>query len=143
MDFDEPHRAAMSGENCDRGEAERSTPDGERAGRGRWNRGRAVHSGVAEAVHDVGRFDPGPHDDPHLGEGGPDAGEFGSQCLLGVIDRPSFGEERIAAGGQLGSRVGAVYRAPVAARVSGGIDESHGCFSVLFDTSCSGKRQQR
>lgn len=143
MDLDEPHRAAVSGENRNGGEPERSAPHGQGTRRGWRDRGRAVHSGVAETVHDVGRFDPGPHDDPHLGEGGPDAGEFGSQCLLGVINRPGLGEEGIASGGQLGSRFGAVDRAPVAARVSGGIDESHGCSSVQFDASCSGKRCQR
>ena len=143
MDLDESHRATVTGENRDRGEAERPAPNGQRPGCGRWNRGGAVHSGVAEPVHDVGRFDPGPHDDLQLGESGANPGEFGCEGLLGLIDRPGVGEELRASGAQFGSLAGSVKRSPVAAGVGGSVDESHGCFSVRCGAGRSGKRARR
>lgn len=143
MDLDESHRATVAGENRDRSEAERTAPNGQGPGCGRWNRGGAVHSGVAKPVHDVGRFDPGPHDHLQFGESGAYPGEFGREGLLGLIDRPGLGEERLAPGAQLGSLAGSVERASVAAGVGGGVDESHGCLSVRLGVGCSGKQQAR
>lgn len=143
MDLDESHRATVAGENRDRGEAEGTATNAQGPGCGRWNRGGAVHSGVAKPVHDVGRFDPGPHDDLQFGESSANPGEFGRKGLLGLIDRPGLCEEHLAPGGQLGSLAGSVERASVAARVGGGVDESHGCLSVRFGAGCSGKQQER
>jgi hypothetical protein len=82
VDLDELHRAFVCGEHCERGVAEVAAADGEGVARDGRDRGRPVDAGVAETVHDVFRFDAGPHDDANFRECGAHSGELVGEGLL-------------------------------------------------------------
>ncbi len=63
MDLDELHRAAVTRENSERAIAQVTAPEGERVRGLRGDGGRPACARVSKTVHDVFRFDTGPHDE--------------------------------------------------------------------------------
>lgn len=114
VDFDESHRSSVPGEHGEGGEAQGPAADGQRAGSGGRDRCGSVDPGVAKPAHDVRGFDARPHHDPDLGQLGADFGEPSAELLLGGVELPGPLEERVAAGEELLSRLGAERRAAVA-----------------------------
>jgi hypothetical protein len=119
MDLDERHRATVA---CEHGETPRPQVPApqrmciRRLGR---NRRRPASVGCTKAVHDVARFDAGPHDDTKLGELGSNAGEFDGKRALRFVQCVRFVEQRRAFRVERSELMPTVRNTPIARRIFG------------------------
>jgi hypothetical protein len=122
MDLHQRHRPTVAGQHRQTARTQVPAPQAMGVGRFRWDRRRPAPVRHPKAVHDVGRFDPGPHHHPQLRQLGADRGESGRQGLLGVVQRGRFVEQRRAFTMQRGELVRTVRHPPIPLRI---LDATH------------------
>ncbi len=122
VDLDEFHRAFVDREHRKCGMAQMLAADGQGVARDGWDGRRTVDACVAEAVHDVFRFDAWPHDDANLGEGGAHRGELDREGLLLRVEVCGAGDERVTLCMVRGVLFGGARRTPMPPRKLGRSD---------------------